>query len=262
VGRGRKRPALVSLVSRCFRTGVERTRRRVWMISVLIHVRVCSSFEIFESGPPRAARAPASHRMRKTKWKATSDEAKEWRRGRGPPLWPGPHGERVDESVKGWRDNAPPRPPGACSHIGRGQGRVTPRGGTRGARAQNQTRPNLPANTEPQRDAQRGRGARFNPDRGAREAGEKGRRGGKTRPPSLACGARAHLGRSHGVLLGEEELQLKHAALVRRVLRPADHHAEVPQVVLLRLRADARRRLRQQPLRLLRETPTTQRTKR
>eukprot|EP00982_Pelagococcus_subviridis_P010038 30962-Pelagococcus_subviridis.AAC.9 len=60
-----------------------------------------------------------------------------------------------------------------------------------------------------------------------------------------------HLRRGHRVLLREEQLELEDAALVRGVSRAADHDAEVPQVVLLRLRADPGRGLAQEALGLL-----------
>ena len=58
----------------------------------------------------------------------------------------------------------------------------------------------------------------------------------------------SHLGRGHGVLLWQEQLELEDASLVRRVDGPADHDGEVPQVVLLGLGADARSGLAQQTL--------------
>ena len=57
----------------------------------------------------------------------------------------------------------------------------------------------------------------------------------------------------HRVLLREEELELKHPALERGVLGPSDHHAEVPKVILLGLRADPGRGLAHETLGLLGE---------
>ena len=62
---------------------------------------------------------------------------------------------------------------------------------------------------------------------------------------------RAYLRRGHGVFLRQKQLQLKNTTFVRRVLGPSDHDREVPEVVFLRLSADARSGLAQQTLGLL-----------
>lgn len=68
-------------------------------------------------------------------------------------------------------------------------------------------------------------------------------------------GDEAHLGRGHGVVLGQEQLQFEEAALEGRVLGPGHDHVEVPGVGLGGYGADARHRLLHQPLRLLDDAP-------
>lgn len=53
--------------------------------------------------------------------------------------------------------------------------------------------------------------------------------------------AQPHLGRRHGVVLGQEQLQLEHPSLVRRLLRAQDHDVEVPKVVFRGRGADSGR---------------------
>lgn len=61
-------------------------------------------------------------------------------------------------------------------------------------------------------------------------------------------GEEAHLGRRHGVLVGQEELERKAAALVGRALGAREHDIEVAQVVVVRLRVDAGHGLGHEPL--------------
>ncbi len=58
-------------------------------------------------------------------------------------------------------------------------------------------------------------------------------------------GHESDLGSSHGILLWEEQLQFERPALKGRILRPGDHHMEIPSVSLIWLRSDSRHRLSQ-----------------
>jgi len=52
-------------------------------------------------------------------------------------------------------------------------------------------------------------------------------------------GEEADLGRSHGVVVWQEQLELEDAALVRRLRGAIDGDVEIPQVVIVRRRRDA-----------------------
>jgi len=64
----------------------------------------------------------------------------------------------------------------------------------------------------------------------------------------------ADFGRDHGVVLGQEKLELEHAALVRRLGRTGDHNVEVSEVVCVRLGADTRNGVLHHTLSLLDDT--------
>jgi hypothetical protein len=64
-------------------------------------------------------------------------------------------------------------------------------------------------------------------------------------------GQEPDLGRVHGVVVGEEELELEHAALVRRSVRSMYLDVKVAEVVVVRDGADARNGLGHETLRLL-----------
>lgn len=68
-------------------------------------------------------------------------------------------------------------------------------------------------------------------------------------------GDEAHLGRGHGVVLGEEQFQFEEAALEGGVFGAGDDDVEVPGVGLRGHGADARHRFLHQPLRLLDDAP-------
>ena len=61
----------------------------------------------------------------------------------------------------------------------------------------------------------------------------------------------AHFRRGHWVVLRQEELQLEHSPMVRRIDRTHYNDVEVALILLGRTRTDARRRVCHQPLRLL-----------
>lgn len=61
----------------------------------------------------------------------------------------------------------------------------------------------------------------------------------------------ADLGRGHGIVVGQEELELEAAALVRRLRGAVDGDIEVPQIVVVGGRRDALDGLVDQPFRLL-----------
>ena len=50
----------------------------------------------------------------------------------------------------------------------------------------------------------------------------------------------ANFGRFHGIRRGQEEFELEDSSFVRTTFRSYDNYIEVPQVVLMRLGADAR----------------------
>lgn len=65
-------------------------------------------------------------------------------------------------------------------------------------------------------------------------------------------GQEAHLGRLHGVLVREEELQAEDAVLVGALLGALDGHVEVAEVVLVRLGGDTGYRVANEAFGLLR----------
>lgn len=59
-------------------------------------------------------------------------------------------------------------------------------------------------------------------------------------PAVNVAAAATDLRRAHGVVCGEEEFEMEDAAFVRRVWRTLDDDTEVPEVVFVRSRHNAR----------------------
>jgi hypothetical protein len=51
----------------------------------------------------------------------------------------------------------------------------------------------------------------------------------------INLGAKYHLGRTHGIVLSQIQLQFETAALVRGFRRPLDLHEEMPEIIRVRL---------------------------